>query len=208
MTDILKDCPAQPVARLLLAHGAGAAVQSPFMQQLTAALLQHKIEVWRFNFPYMQQQLSTGKKRPPDKIAILQQYFMQILALCPSDLPLFCGGKSMGGRVASMVSVYPQLRAVFAYGYPFCPPGKSNWRTEHFEQLSCPLFIMQGERDPFGNKAQLAEKSWADVSLQWLPGADHDYKPLKKTGLTQQQLITQAALFTSEKINEIILANQ
>lgn len=208
LTEIIKERPEQPVARLLLTHGAGASAQSDFMQQLAFALVAERIEVWRFNFPYMQQQLLSGKKRPPDKVTVLELFFHQQLQQCPDDLPLFCGGKSMGGRVASMLAAPGRVKGIFAYGYPFCPPGKTNWRTEHFSRLQCPLFIIQGERDPFGNREQLTDKHWPKVVTHWLPAADHDFIPLKKTGLTQQQMITQAANFTSEKINECILEIQ
>lgn len=205
LTEIIKDQPEQPVARFLLTHGAGASVLSDFMQQLTLALVAKRIEVWRFNFPYMQQQLLSGKKRLPDKVTALELFFRKQLQQCPDDLPLFCGGKSMGGRVASMLISPEQVKGIFAYGYPFCPPGKTNWRTEHFSRLQCPLFIIQGERDPFGNSSQLADKHWPRVVIHRLLAADHDFMPLKKTGLTQQLMITQAADFTSEKINECIL---
>lgn len=205
MPSLLIDKPVKPKARLLLAHGAGAPAESDFMQQLTAHLLQHDIEVWRFNFPYMQQQLLQQKKRLPDKIAELKHHYQQLLQQCPADLPLFCGGKSMGGRVASLLTEQPSVKAVFVYGYPFHPPKKDNWRTEHFPELQCPLFIIQGDRDPFGNKTELAVKSWPQVTLFWLAEGNHDFLPAKRSGVTQTILMQQSATFTSEKIDEILL---
>lgn len=208
LTEFMVTRPNVAKARLILAHGAGAAADSVFMQQLAVALAALGIEVWRFNFAYMQRFIITGKRSLPDKMPTLLQQFSQQIEHCPADLPLFIGGKSMGGRVASLLTAAPRVTAVFAFGYPFHPPKKSSWRTEHFELLSCPLFIAQGERDAFGNKTELADKSWPQVSLSWLTDGDHDFKPRVKTGLTQQQLIEQAADFCSRKIDEVLLATK
>lgn len=208
LTDIIVNSSSEPKARLLLAHGAGAGLHSDFMQQLAQQLAAHNIEVWRFNFAYMQRFIDTGKRSLPDKMPLLQQEFMQQLDKCPADLPLFIGGKSMGGRVASLLSGHDKVKGIFAFGYPFHPPKKPSWRTEHFAALACPLFIAQGERDAFGTKTELASMQWPKVALHWLTDGDHDFKPRVKSGLTQQQLITQAAQFCSRKIDEVLLAKQ
>jgi predicted alpha/beta-hydrolase family hydrolase len=96
-------------ARLILAHGAGAAADSVFMQQLAVALAALGIEVWRFNFAYMQRFIITGKRSLPDKMPALLQQFSQQIEYCPADLPLFIGGKSMGGRVASLLSKHSSV---------------------------------------------------------------------------------------------------
>lgn len=204
----IKDKPAQPKARMLLAHGAGAGAESEFMCQLADQLLKHKVEVWRFNFAYMQRFIDTGKRSLPDKLPLLQQLFSQLITECPDDLPLFAGGKSMGGRVASMLSAHNKVRAVVAFGYPFHAPKKQQWRTEHFATLNCKLFIAQGERDAFGNREEVAVQSWPQVTVNWLTDGDHDLKPRVKTGLTQSHLIAQAAQFCSRSIDEVLLANQ
>lgn len=208
MTDIIINNASEPKARLLLAHGAGAGAQSEFMQQLAQQLAAHNIEVWRFNFAYMQRFIDSGKRSLPAKMPLLQQEFMQQLDNCPADLALFIGGKSMGGRVASLLSSHHSVRAVFAFGYPFHAPKKHSWRTEHFAALACPLFIAQGERDAFGTKTELASMQWPKVALHWLTDGDHDFKPRVKSGLTQQRLIAQAAQFCSRKIDEVLLAKQ
>tara|TARA_R110002126_G_scaffold16136_2_gene64966 strand:- start:1941 stop:2552 length:612 start_codon:yes stop_codon:yes gene_type:complete len=192
-------------ARLILAHGAGASCDSPFMTELATALTHHNIAVKCFNFPYMQRSIEQAGKRPPDKMPVLLQSFIQQIELAPKDLPLFIGGKSMGGRVASMLNP-ADIQGIFAFGYPFHPPGKQQWRTAHFASLSAPLYIVQGERDPFGKVSELASQSWNGVDLHWLSAADHDFKPTKASGLTQQQLIADAAGYCSERIDEILLA--
>ncbi len=194
-----------PKARLILAHGAGAPCDSHFMNMLAQALAQHGIEVQRFNFPYMQRSIELTSKRPPDKMAVLQQHFIEQICQAEQDLPLFIGGKSMGGRVASMLNA-ARIKAIFAFGYPFHPPGKSQWRTAHFDTLQLPLYVVQGERDPFGKQKELAELSWPQVSMHWLTAADHDFMPTKASGLTQHQLILAAAAYCSGVIDEILLA--
>ncbi|WP_213996983.1 alpha/beta family hydrolase [Arsukibacterium sp.] len=195
-------------ARLILAHGAGAPCDSPFMVALAHALAEHNIAVQRFNFPYMQRSIELGSKRPPDKMDALQQHFMAQIGHADGSLPLFIGGKSMGGRVASMLNLpdTTQVNAIFAFGYPFHPPGKDQWRTEHFARLTAPLHILQGERDPFGKHTELAALSWPNVSIHWLTAADHDFKPTKASGLQQQSIIRRAAEHCSEVIDEILLA--
>ncbi|HEX5793564.1 MAG TPA: alpha/beta family hydrolase [Rheinheimera sp.] len=208
LTDMLIDGAAGAKARLLLAHGAGAGADSDFMQQLAQQLAQHNIEVWRFNFAYMQRFLDTGKRSLPDKLPQLIAQFSLQLDNCPADLPLFIGGKSMGGRIASMLSQHSKVRSIFAFGYPFHAPKKQLWRTGHFNELSCPLFIAQGERDAFGTRDELTDISWPKVELSWLTDGDHDFKPRVKSGLTQSQLIARAAQFCSRSIDEVLLANQ
>ncbi|WP_333608558.1 alpha/beta family hydrolase [Arsukibacterium sp.] len=194
----------------MLTHGAGAGCNSDFMQQLVAALDAQNIAVSLFNFSYMRQAQATGVKRPPAKMPVLLQELeaelAQIAKASSAGFPLFIGGKSMGGRVASMLQS-SNVKAIFAFSYPFHPPGKSQWRTAHFDTLNRPLFIMQGERDPFGQRAELAELSWPQVRLKWLATGDHDFKPTKASGLTQQQLISAAATYCSEMIDEILLAS-
>ncbi|WP_240222949.1 alpha/beta family hydrolase [Rheinheimera hassiensis] len=206
LTDVLINKVVTAKARLLLAHGAGAGASSGFMQQLSQQLAAFNIEVWRFNFAYMQRYVDSGKRSLPDKMPLLLAEFSRRLDNCPTDLPLFIGGKSMGGRVASMLSQHSNVKAIFAFGYPFHPPRKQSWRTEHFAQLACPLFIAQGERDAFGSKAELAAMQWPKVTTHWLADGDHDFKPRVKSGLTQQQLISDAAQFCSRNIDEVLLA--
>lgn len=200
-------------AHLLLTHGAGVSCQSDFMQQLAAALRVQHIQVTLFNFGYMQ----ANTKRPPPQAALLVPELAQALSELVTDLPLFVGGKSMGGRVASLWSAQQdsllchnasRVQAVFAYGYPFHPPRKASWRTGHFAALTRPLHIIQGERDPFGTPAELQGMSWQNVSLNWLSAADHDFKPLKRSGLTQDALIQQAASLTSRYIDALIAQSE
>lgn len=198
--DVLIDQAEIPIARLLLAHGAGAPMDSPYLVQLARLLALQGIEVWRFNFDYMAKTVA-GKKQPPAKVPLLLQELSAMIGSIPSDLPLFIGGKSMGGRVATLMATDAaavlQVQGVLAFGYPFCPPAKKQFgvapRTDHFAVLQRPLLIVQGERDAFGGPEDLASCSWPRVKISWLAGGDHDLKTLKRHHQTQEQLLAQAA---------------
>lgn len=215
--DFIIDKANQPIARLLLAHGAGAPMQSDYLQQLAKLLAAQGIEVWRFNFGYMAKTVA-GKKQPPSKVATLLQEMAALLSAMPVDLPLFIGGKSMGGRVATILAaevavvskpVLPmQVLGVLAFGYPFCPPAKKALgiapRTAHFSALQKPLLIVQGERDAFGTPEDLNGCSWPLVEISWLGGGDHDLKTLKRHGQTQAQLLVQAAAAAAAFVRQIM----
>ena len=187
-----------PVATLLLAHGAGAPMDSPFMESLAAALADRGIQVVRFEFPYMQRRREEQRKFPPNRAPqLLEAFARQVASVERSGLPLWVGGKSMGGRMASMLAAEGarEIDGVVAFGYPFHPPGKpENTRTEHLASLAVPMLICQGERDPFGKPEEVKGYSLDEgIRVQWLEGGDHDFKPLKRSGRTQQQLIEEAA---------------
>lgn len=207
MPEQLALCP-KPVARLLLSHGAGAPVQSEFCKLLAEQLAKQNIEVWGFNFAYMQKTLS-GKRLLPPKMPVLVAELLEQISQMPTDLPLVIAGKSMGGRVVTMLAASELLsvavKGVIAFGYPFHPPKKDSWRTEHFVDLKRSVLVLQGERDPFGSSDELAGKSWPLIDIKWLQNGDHDFVPLKKSGFSQQQLIEQAAYLSRSFINEFIL---
>lgn len=190
-------------AVLLLAHGAGAPSDSPFMEALAARLSEKGVTVVRFEFPYMQKRREDGRKRPPDRAEKLLAYFSEVIERQRSELlqgqSLFIGGKSMGGRMASLLAADPSMegrfQGVLCFGYPFHPPGKlDRWRTDHFGQLWCPVTIQQGTRDAFGKPDEVAVQMLPDaVSVNWLEGGNHDFLPPKKSPFSQDQLIEQAA---------------
>ncbi|MFO7705695.1 MAG: alpha/beta fold hydrolase, partial [Halopseudomonas sp.] len=124
----LTDLPAdgKPFATLLLAHGAGAAMDSPFMQLLSAELSAQGLRVIRFEFPFMHERRLTGRKRPPDPMPRLLEHFRgQLASIVAKGLgelgPVFISGKSMGGRVASMLADELPVAGVACFGYPFHP---------------------------------------------------------------------------------------
>jgi predicted alpha/beta-hydrolase family hydrolase len=183
----------QPLATVLLAHGAGAPMDSDFMQLLASELSSLGLKVVRFEFPFMQQRRLTGSKRPPDRMPRLLECFR--LRTADAEGPVFIAGKSMGGRVASMLAEEPGVTGVICFGYPFHPPGKpEKTRIAHLQELATPILVLQGTRDPLGTLDDFANYPLsACVQLHWLATADHDFKPLKASGRTQSEVIREAA---------------
>lgn len=201
---LLIDRPEQPVAAMLLAHGAGAPMDSEFMNALTAALNRQQLLVLRFEFPYMAERRTVeGKKRPPDRqpllIATWEQAYLAARQELGETLPLLIGGKSLGGRMATVIADHLNVAGVCCYGYPFYPPGRPDKpRTAHLEALQTPTLILQGSRDPFGGREQVAKmKLSGRIQVHWLRDGDHDFKPRKRSGLTQADLIEEASLRTA-----------
>lgn len=187
-----------PVATLILAHGAGAPMDSDFMNALCEALAQRGVATRRFEFPYMRRRRETGGKRPPDRQPVLLESWREVYAQVEAENPagpLLIGGKSMGGRMASLAALELAPAGWCCFGFPFHPPGKpEKVRTEHFPSLQVPGLILQGTRDPFGKPDQIETGNWpACIELTWLEDGDHDFKPRKRSGLTQADLIERAA---------------
>ncbi len=195
---------------LILAHGAGAPADSTFMEDLSAALEREGIGTIRFEFPYMQKRRKDGKKRPPDREPVLLEYFSGVIDRVRAELGstslILVGGKSMGGRMASILaSRRDDIDGVICFGYPFHPPGKlDRWRTAHFRDLNCPILVLQGTRDPFGKPDELADhqQELEAIDLRWLEGGNHDFQTLKSQPQTQSELIAQAARETRIFVDE------
>lgn len=186
---------------VFLAHGAGAGMNSTFMQQMAQRLAELDLYVVRFDFPYMQKREQDGKKRPPDRAPKLLQAYRDIVQ--EFDRPCVVAGKSMGGRMATLLAAeqdQPLIKGCVALGYPFHPLGKpDNLRTEHLQALSCPTLILQGTRDKMGNQEEVGGYSLADeLMIQWLPDGDHDLKPRKASGFTHERNIQAAAQSLAE----------
>lgn len=190
-----------PDVVLILAHGAGAPADSPFMELLCEALAEQGIETVRFEFPYMQKRRSDGRKRPPDRQPALLACFAEVLEEvrreCGQQCRVLVGGKSMGGRMASILaSQTGGIDGVICFGYPFHPPGKPDrWRTGHFAEVTAPMLVVQGTRDPFGRPDEVAARrsELAGATLEWLEGGNHDLQPLKSQSETQASLLRAAA---------------
>ncbi|MBA1275250.1 alpha/beta family hydrolase [Stutzerimonas azotifigens] len=184
-------------AALLLAHGAGAPMDSPFMNAIAERLAVRGIAVFRFEFAYMAARREDGKRRPPNPQAQLLEQWRSIYGLVRQQAagPLAIGGKSMGGRMASLLADELEQAALICLGYPFHPAGKPEKpRVAHLETLKTRALIVQGERDALGNRQQVEGYRLADsVQLHWLAAADHDLKPLKSSGLTHDQHLDAAA---------------
>ncbi|WLR98874.1 alpha/beta family hydrolase [Shinella sumterensis] len=170
---------------LLLAHGSGAPMDSPAMNAAAEALAAQGLRVARFEFSYMAARRTDGGRRPPPKAETLNPEFRAAVSALGATGPLVIGGKSMGGRVASMVAddlhAAGRIAGLLCLGYPFHPPEKpTQLRTAHLITLQTPALICQGTRDPFGTKEEVDAYGLPErIRLLWLEDGDHDLKPRK-----------------------------
>ncbi len=192
-----------PVAHILMTHGASQPMTGRFFETLVPMLLSRGISVIRFEFAYMRQIRETGKRRPPPRIETmfpeLYEAVESIRAEIGAKSKLLIGGKSMGGRIASMMAddfhKGGKIDGVVCLGYPFHPPkNPENLRTAHLAELSCPMLIMQGERDPFGTREDVAGYTLSpSIELGWIGDGDHDFGPRGRSGFTRKGNIEVAA---------------
>jgi predicted alpha/beta-hydrolase family hydrolase len=181
----LFDGPDKAKATLLLAHGAGAPMDSASMNAIAKVLAKAELRVARFEFGYMaSRRTSAGRKPPPRGEKLMPEYLAAIDALGAKG-PLIIGGKSMGGRLASMVAdaqfAKHRIAGLLCLGYPFHPVGKpEQLRTAHLAEMKTPALIAQGTRDPFGTRDEVATYTLSKrIELLWLEDGDHDLKPRK-----------------------------
>ena len=184
MADFLFDGPEAAPVTVLLAHGAGAPMDSAAMTAAARALAAAGLRVARFEFGYMAARRSGTRRPPPRAETVMPEYRAAVAALGATG-PLVIGGKSMGGRVASMVAdelhAAGAVAGLLCLGYPFHPPGRpEQLRTAHLERLATPALICQGTRDPFGTREEVAGYPLsARIEILWLEDGDHDLKPRK-----------------------------
>jgi predicted alpha/beta-hydrolase family hydrolase len=185
MPDFLFDGPEKAATTILLAHGAGAPMDSASMTATAQALADAGFRVARFEFAYMAARRSGQRKPPPRAESVQPEYVAAIDALGAKG-KLIIGGKSMGGRVASMIAdaelAKGRIAGLLCLGYPFHPPEKpEQLRTAHLAGLKTPTLIVQGTRDPFGTPDEVAGyKLSKAIEILWLEDGDHDLKPRKK----------------------------
>jgi hypothetical protein len=196
---------------VLLAHGAGADMNAVALTVVAGALADERIPSLRFDFPYRQ-----AGRRAPDRPPVLLAAVREAVAdlarrtkLPPDRLVL--GGRSMGGRIASMVAAdaddpVPAL-GLALLGYPLHPPGKAeNLRVEHFPRLTMPVLFVSGDRDAFGTPAELkryAKKIKGPVEFSWVETGDHSFKPLKASGLTAGAALAEVAASVVEFVKKL-----
>lgn len=198
------DGPADAHWTLILAHGAGQGMNSPFMAHVGTALGQAGLRVMRFEFPYMSEIRRTGKRKPPNREPVLRERWNQVIdrALVTGTDPgrLLIGGKSMGGRMASLIADDRKPAGLVCLGYPFHPPGKSErLRIEHLTMLNTPTLICQGTRDPFGNRDEVGGYPLSQaIRLAWIDDGEHSFKPRKRSGRTWEKNLGRAVRAIAE----------
>ena len=185
-TKFLIDGPARTKHTILLAHGAGGPMDTPTMTAAVKALAEAGFRAARFEFDYMAaRRRAPGRKPPPRAEKLCPEYLAAIDDLGAKG-PLIIGGKSMGGRVASMIAddlhAAGRIAGLLCLGYPFHPPGKpEQLRTAHLAKMKTPALIVQGTRDPFGTRAEIASYTLSKaIEILWLEDGDHDLKPRQR----------------------------
>ncbi|RYE87692.1 MAG: alpha/beta hydrolase [Hyphomicrobiales bacterium] len=200
-TSFLFDGPEDARVTILLAHGAGAPMDSASMNATAKAFAEAGFRVARFEFGYMAaRRTEDGRKPPPRAESVMPEYVAAVDDLGPTNGPLLIGGKSMGGRVASMVADRlfdaGRIAGLVCLGYPFHPPAKPDQlRTKHLLGLKTPALIIQGTRDEFGVPAEVGTYELSrSIGVHWVEDGDHDLKPRKSvTGIGQAEALKQVA---------------
>ncbi len=184
---------------LVLAHGAGAPMDSPFMNSIAQGVAGLGIRVVRFEFPYMQVRRRDGGHRPPNPPRVLQETWLAVLETLGGGPGLFLGGKSMGGRIASLIADQVEARGLICLGYPFHPPGKpERLRVSHLRDLRTSTLIVQGSRDSLGNREDVAAYALSPrIRIHWLEDGDHSFKPRVKSGRTLDEHLEEAVAVTA-----------
>jgi predicted alpha/beta-hydrolase family hydrolase len=174
---------------IVLAHGAGAPMDDPFLEAIAGGLAARGMRVARFEFPYMAARRATGARKGPDRSPVLLATWREAVAELGGGAALVIGGKSMGGRMASMVADVVGARGLVCLGYPFHPPGKpEQLRTAHLATLRTPTLIVQGTRDPFGMPDEVAGYALSpSIRVEWIADGDHSLVPRKASGRTRAQ---------------------
>ena len=170
----------------VFAHGAGAGMEHDFMSAVAKGLVEQGIRVVRFNFPYMVKRAEDGKKRPPDRAPKLLEAYEEVITHFTSQ-PIVIGGKSMGGRMSSLLADNELVAGIACLGFPFHPPGKpEKYKGEHLANIEKPTLILQGERDTFGKREEFDDFALSEqVKVRFLPDGDHSFKPRKSSGYTE-----------------------
>ena len=204
----LLDRPADARALLVLAHGAGASMRHVFLEQLTRRLTARRVAVLRFAFPYTQR-----GARAPDKPPVLMATVRAAVAagsdLAP-DLPLFAGGKSMGGRMTSQAvaeAPLPAVRGLVFVGFPLHPAGRpSTSRATHLAKVSLPMLFLQGTRDTLADLALLRPvvRPLARTTLHVVEDADHGFHVRKTSGSTDAQVLDELAEVTAAWMDQAV----
>ena len=169
----------RPEAALVLAHGAGAGQSSAWMVKAAQALADRGVTTATFDFPYI-----TAGRKAPDRAPVLEAHWREVIAEAKKKLPalpLFIGGKSMGGRISSHIAAQgvEGVGGLVFFGYPLHPPGQPDKRRDaHLPEIKEPMLFIQGSADTFGNEAELSAlvPTLRKATLHIVPTGDHSFK--------------------------------
>lgn len=193
------DGPPDAERTIVLAHGAGAPMTSPFLERIAAGLAARGLRVARFEFPYMAARRQ-GRRPPPDRAPVLLETWRTVLAELGDPRRVVIGGKSLGGRMASMIADESGARGLVCLGYPFHPSGKAeSLRVGHLESLRTPTLIVQGTRDALGSREEVAGYTLSPaIRIAWIEDGDHSFKPRARSGRTEPQNLEEAVAVSAD----------
>ena len=196
-------------AFLVIAHGAGAGMRHRFMEEIAQKLADRAVATLRYQFPYMEK----GIKRP-DSEAVLTSCVRAAVTMAKKfddGLPLFAGGKSMGGRMTSLAAAQAPLndvRGLIYLGFPLHAAGKpSADRANHLFDIKLPMLFLQGSRDALADLnllKPLCARLGKRVELFVIDGGDHSFHLLKSSGRSDDQALDQAALKVGSWISQVL----
>jgi predicted alpha/beta-hydrolase family hydrolase len=171
---------------------------------VATGLAEKGFRVARFEFPYLADFHKTRKKRPPDREPVLRQTWLDVAKELGGP-KLVIGGKSMGGRIASLIADDAKVAGLVCLGYPFHPVGKPDTlRVEHLETIRTPTLILQGTRDPFGDRHEVKDyRLSAAVRVHWLEDGEHSFKPRKSSGRTEEQNLRESVKVMADFIKSL-----
>ena len=188
---------------LVLAHGAGAGMRHPFMEEMALRLAEHRTSTLRYNFPYME----AGRRLPDRRAVLLETVKAAVRAATAAAprLPLFAGGKSMGGRMtseAAAAGVLPAVRGLVFLGFPLHPAGRpSRERADHLAEAEVPMLFVQGTRDRLAG-LDLLEPEVRTLGprarLHLVEGGDHSLRLPRRSGRTEEEVLDGVARAVGE----------
>ena len=164
------------------------------MQTIAEGLAARGFSIVRFEFPYMREKRRGGAKRGPDRQDVLINAWRAVISEIGGAHALVLGGKSLGGRIASLIADEVGAKGLVCFGYPFHPPGRPRvLRTRHLEALSTPTLIVQGTRDSMGSRDEVPEYTLSPkIHVSWIEDGDHSLKPRRRSGSDPQQALATA----------------
>lgn len=195
-------------ALLVLAHGAGTDMHHRSMENVSQALYEQGIATLRYNFPYKEK--GSGPPNSKPTLTATVRSAVAAAAEAAPDLPLFAGGRSMGGRMTSLAaSEQPLLvKGIVFFAFPLHPDGKpSIERAEHLAKVSVPMLFLQGPRDSLATPELLepvVRKLGSKATLHLVEHADHSFKVLKSSGRTEAEVLTEVAVTTANWIAKFL----
>lgn len=201
--------PANAECVLVFGHGAGAGMKHPFMSAISGGLERLRVATFRYQFPY----LESGAKRPDPKPLLLSTVRAAVAQAqdLGNGLPLFLGGKSMGGRMSSIAMAEDPIREILGivfFGFPLHPPGvPSDSRAEHLSLIDVPMLFLQGTRDKLADLKLLkpvVKKLGTLATIHIIEGADHSFHVPKSSGKSDADVCDNLSEATSSWMSRVM----